>query len=140
MPNKKIKHLEMIELVIERMSKDSFQLKGWAITLVTAILALASQKSEPQYVGLVLLPIVGFWILDAFYVQQERLYRLLYKQVTLKSEDDIDFSMEARSVPVALSERKKLTFLSCLFSMSVVPVYLISVVAAVFVMVLAIST
>ena len=29
LPEKKIKHLEMIEAIIERMAKNSFQLKGW---------------------------------------------------------------------------------------------------------------
>jgi len=33
MNQNKIKHLEMIEAVIERMAKNSFQLKGWAMTL-----------------------------------------------------------------------------------------------------------
>ena len=28
----KIKHLEMIEAIIERMANNSFLLKGWAIT------------------------------------------------------------------------------------------------------------
>lgn len=33
----KIKHLEMIEHIIERMAKNSFQLKTWTMTLVAAI-------------------------------------------------------------------------------------------------------
>lgn len=31
----KIKHPEMIESIIERMGSNSFQLKGWAVTLVS---------------------------------------------------------------------------------------------------------
>ena len=40
---KKMKHLEMIEGVIERMGNNSFQLKGWAVTLVALVGALAAQ-------------------------------------------------------------------------------------------------
>lgn len=46
MNQNKIKHLEMIEAVIERMAKNSFQLKGWAMTLVAAVGALASGTSS----------------------------------------------------------------------------------------------
>lgn len=35
--NNKIKHLEMIENIIERMSKNCFQLKSWTMTLVAGI-------------------------------------------------------------------------------------------------------
>ena len=51
MNQNKIKHLEMIEAVIERMAKNSFQLKGWAMTLVAAVGALASQKKKVPVPG-----------------------------------------------------------------------------------------
>ena len=43
MNEQKIKHLEMIEAVIERMGNNSFQLKGWAVTLVGIIGGLSAQ-------------------------------------------------------------------------------------------------
>lgn len=36
----KLKHLEFIEDNIARMNKCSFQMKGWTITLVSALLAV----------------------------------------------------------------------------------------------------
>ena len=39
----KIKHLEMIESIIERMAKNSFQLKAWAMALVTVVGALGAR-------------------------------------------------------------------------------------------------
>ena len=39
----KMKHLELIQEVIKRMANNSFLLKGWTVTLVTGILALASK-------------------------------------------------------------------------------------------------
>ena len=35
-----------------------------------------------------------FWILDSYYLQQERLYRELYDDVRLQTEEKIDFSMK----------------------------------------------
>ena len=39
---KKLKHLEFIQNVILRMNNNSFLIKGWAITLISALFALAS--------------------------------------------------------------------------------------------------
>ena len=43
-----IKHLEFIQTNIARMNQCSFQIKGWATTVITALLALyaASISSE----------------------------------------------------------------------------------------------
>ena len=40
--DKKIKHLEMIQGVINRMASNSFLLKGWTVVLVSALFALAA--------------------------------------------------------------------------------------------------
>ena len=40
----KIKYLEMIQNVINRMAKNSFLLKGWSITLLTGIITLLNNK------------------------------------------------------------------------------------------------
>lgn len=45
----KMKHLELIQEVIKRMANNSFLLKGWTVTLVTGILALASKDTDKQY-------------------------------------------------------------------------------------------
>jgi hypothetical protein len=36
----KIKHLEFIQGVITRMNANSFQIKGWSVTITAALLAL----------------------------------------------------------------------------------------------------
>lgn len=43
----KIKHLEMIEHIIERMAKNSFQLKTWTMTLVAAIFTSLDKGTQP---------------------------------------------------------------------------------------------
>lgn len=94
----KHKHLELIQGVINRMSVNSFQMKGWSVLLVSAILTLSIKidgtvSSSVVYVTYV--PILAFWALDGFFLAQERRYRKLYDHVRDLNDDDIDFSMNA---------------------------------------------
>lgn len=91
----KMKHLEMIQGVINRMASNSFMLKGWAVTLVAGIFALVGNDAEKIYYIIAYIPIIVFWGLDSFYLLQERLYRGLYEKVRILDNSDIDFSMKA---------------------------------------------
>ena len=92
---KKLKHLEMVQGVINRMANNSFMLKGWAVTLVAGIFALSGEATDKLYFLVAYIPIIVFWGLDTYYLLQERLYRSLYDKVRTIDEDDIDFSMKA---------------------------------------------
>jgi len=71
-------HLTQIQLVIIRMAANSFLLKGWSVTLVAALFALASVDSRQEFALLALLPAIVFWGLDAYYLRQENLFCELY--------------------------------------------------------------
>jgi len=71
----------MVQKVIERMSGNSFALKGWSITLVGSILALAASNGFASLSMAALMPAVMFWILDAFFLHQERLFRSLHEAI-----------------------------------------------------------
>lgn len=118
---KKMKHLEMIQGIINRMASNSFSLKGWAVTLVAAIFAIASKDAEKIYFLIVYIPIIVFWGLDSYYLMQERLYRSLYSKVTKMKEDEIDFSMNT-----SLDELKtcKNKWTNCLISVTEVGFYI----------------
>lgn len=92
---KKIKHLEMIQDIISRMASNSFMLKGWAVTLVAGMFVLASRDASWVFFCLAYIPIIMFWLLDSYYLQQERLFRSLYDKIRKTNENDIDFSMKA---------------------------------------------
>lgn len=92
----KLKHLEFIQLVINRMASNSFLLKGWGVTLVAALFALAAKDSDKNYIVVAYFPVIVFWILDAYFLSQERRFRNLYDGVRAKREDEIDFSMDTR--------------------------------------------
>lgn len=95
---KKLKHLEMIQAVISRMAGNSFLLKGWSVTLAAAVIALAANKESHALLTLIaLLPVLMFWLLDGYYLHQERLFRKLYDHVRLQDDDAVDFSMDTSS-------------------------------------------
>ncbi len=92
----KIKHLEMLQSAISRMASNSFQVKAWCVTLVSALLAL-SAKDAHYMVIVAYLPVLMFWWLDAYFLRQERLFRELFDQVRTNGKEDADFSMKTLS-------------------------------------------
>lgn len=97
MENKRA-HLQMLQSVITRMSTDSFLLRGWSVFLVSALFALAASGSQELFVYLAYFPAIAFWLLDAYYLRQERLFRKLYDRVRTQDEADVDFSMDTSVV------------------------------------------
>lgn len=99
MHEKKLKHLEFIQLVIKRLAINSFQLKGWCVTLVVGVLFFTSTVKDEKYwlTWISFLPIVSFWILDGYFLWQERIFRKTYDLVRTKTEAEIDFIMPVPS-------------------------------------------
>jgi len=112
------------------MAGNLFFLRGWTITLISALLALFIKGSGSSNViyFLIVLTLV-FWILDGYFLSQERLFRDLYNHVRKLKEEDIDFSMD-------ISEYKKLkknTLIFAMFSITLLIFYLPLIAAALFI-------
>lgn len=115
----KIKHLEMIQAIIIRMAQNSFMIKGWALTLVVAMFAFVP-KTAGLFVPIVIVPILIFTLLDAYYLQLERRYRKLYDIVRNKEEAEIDFELK---ITKECKDRSN-SFLNCTFSRSILFYYI----------------
>ena len=89
----KLKHLEFIQGVISRLAASSFQMKGWSVVLVAAILVLLAREGRLDAALIALVPILVLWGLDGYFLWQERLYRALYDHVRTLEDTSIDFSM-----------------------------------------------
>lgn len=89
-----VKHLELIQGVINRLSQNSFAYKGLSIGLVTAVFALAAKDGNPKYLLDAILPSLAFWALDAYYLRQESLFRALYDEVRRGALDRDPFTMD----------------------------------------------
>ena len=91
---KVVKHLEMIQSIINRLGNNSFLAKGGSVTILVAAMVLVAKQDLPNpYIVLVLLLlIVIFWILDGYFLWQERLFRQVYEEI--RQQDDTDFKMD----------------------------------------------
>ena len=78
MSDAQIKYLEMVQAVVTRLASNSFILKGWSVTVATALLGFAGSQQVQRLALLALLPALSFWVLDAYYLAQERRYRRLF--------------------------------------------------------------
>ncbi|MBP8114664.1 MAG: hypothetical protein KAY50_04850 [Chitinophagaceae bacterium] len=125
----KVKHLEFLQNVITRMNSNSFLLKGWTITLVSALFALAAKDSNLNFVLVSYIGIPIFWVLDGFYISQERQFRDLYNRVTEIDEANIDFKMDASEF-----DKGNRTWFSGVFSKTLIPFYGISILTTLVVM------
>jgi hypothetical protein len=92
----KLKHLEFIQQAINRMASNLFLLKGWTVTLIAAMFALAAKESRDFYFLLAYFPTLMFWLMDGYFLSQERRFRSLYDHVRTLDESAIDFSMDTQ--------------------------------------------
>lgn len=131
--DKKIKHLEMIQSVIERMGNNSFLIKGWSITLVSAIFVVAIQDKDKSTAIWTLFPALIFWLLDGFYLWQERLLRSLFDHVRKLDEKKIDFSMDTSHIRDVKIRGRKNTWINAVLSRTLFPFHggmIIAIIAA----------
>lgn len=99
----KAKHLELVQGAITRMASNSFLIKGWTITLVAAIFALAAKDASLRFVLVALVPTIFFWGLDAYYLGLEGRFRSLYEVLRAYTPEGIPPSEAWRMKPDPLS-------------------------------------
>lgn len=131
MDNNKIKHLEFIQSTITRMNQNSFQIKGWMITLVSALLALYASSEKVAYILIAIVPVIVFWLLDAYYLQQERRFRGVYNDVAGLSPDDSRINVREFEMPIQKYQCEKYCYFNVLFSRTIFPLYGIVIVGLV---------
>ena len=90
----KLKHLEFIQNTITRMAHNSFLLKGWCITVVGAIIGINKDGVDWKITLLAMMLTTMFWVLDGYFLSQERYFRARYDEVRQKDPKDIDFKMQ----------------------------------------------
>ena len=121
---KVIKHLEMTQAVINRLGSNSFLLKVWSMTVIVTTMVLIARydMQNPCIVLAVMFPVLGFWILDGYFLWQERLFRQVYDEVRVQS--DTDFKMDV----MKHMDKPKGSWLSAVFSVTLVIFYAVEVV------------
>ncbi len=120
---KVVKHLEMTQTVINRLGRNSFLLKSWSMTiLVAAMVLIARETLQNPYIILVLfLPIIGFWILDGYFLWQERLFRQVYNEI--REQTETNFKMDIGKH----KGKPKCSWISAIFSVTLIIFYFIEI-------------
>lgn len=127
----KHKHLEFIEAVIARMAHHSFLIKGWTVTVLAALLALAATAKQVEFILPGFIVVLAFWWLDSFFLLTEKGYRTLYDKVRALPEEKIDFDMttskgELSRFNIAWSDTLRLFYLPLLVVLAVLTIVLIT--------------
>jgi hypothetical protein len=115
-----IKRQEILQSIIARMAQNSFTIKGWAVTVISALLAFGNKDTDRWLAICALYPVVAFWGLDAYYLMQERLFRDLSKQ---SAGSGTEFAFKTTPTWGA--------FFSAAISVTVIPLYLVPVMMAI---------
>lgn len=76
------------------MASNSFLLKGWMISLASILLAIIKDICSTHFLLIILLPIISFWYLDAYFLRIERMYRKLYEWIICHRLSIIDFTYD----------------------------------------------
>src|SRR5260370_2484401 len=95
-PEARIKHLEFIQSVISRLATNSFLAKGWALTVSGVLDGFAVNHLNPWIALVGLVPVLAFWLLDAYFLRVERLFRCLYEDVRKPNSSVELLSMDYR--------------------------------------------
>jgi len=83
-----IERLKLIQAIIERMARNSFALKGWAVTLTGALLSLTATRHDITVALIAIYVLAAMATLDAYYLATERAYRTLYDDATTQPDTE----------------------------------------------------
>ncbi len=127
-----IKHLEITQGVITRLAHNSFLVKGWSMAILAAGIIFIARLNIAQSEWIMLtflIPVIGFAILDGYFLWQERLFRQVYNDVRKQTETDFDMN------PMKHMNKPNCSWRSATFSITIMLFYGIEIVfiSAVFV-------
>jgi len=71
----RMKLLDYYQAIIARLAGNSSSVKGWAVSVGMALIGLGAKDGPRSLAYLALVPLLIFWLLDAYYLAAERSYR-----------------------------------------------------------------
>ena len=135
----RIKHLEFIQDIVTRMGANSFQIKGWSITIFSALLALfaGSQSCEKHwFLYAAAIQSTIFWFLDTYYLWQERKFRGVYNDVAGLIAPDKMLQVRLFEMPVQKYKGGKYSYWNVFRSITIwllyVPMIIIAIIGGFF--------
>ena len=117
------KHLDIIQHNIDRMSANSFSIKGWLVAIITAGFIFVSNEDSKILILASIILIFGFALMDSFYLQTERKFRELYDIVI---KDDNEYVIEDLEINIKhekITSKSNTRLIKCFFSISIIIPY-----------------
>ena len=103
----------MIQGVVNRLAGNSFSIRRWSTVLIAALVVAAFTTDTPAVAFIGAVVGIGNWLLDSYYLWQEKRFRGRYDEVRLLDPADVDFSMKTPSKPfwpIAFSTTERLFY------------------------------
>lgn len=120
------KEIDLIQSCINRMAQNSFSCKSWCLTLIAGAFALVPENINKWYICVAMLCVdLCFWVLDSFYLLQERLYRDKYEwviQKRLEGNRDFLYDLDPNNENMYLEDKKR-NLMKVMISKSILPIY-----------------
>lgn len=95
----KIKHLEFIQNIIERMFRNSSFLKGWCLTVLFALMTFSENISGMDG-KILLLAVFSFYFLDTYSLYYQESFIDLFNIV--RKKEGTDFSLKIKPTKKAI--------------------------------------
>jgi len=118
MTNEELKYLEFIQNIITRMNSNSFYIKNWSITIISAFIAIFASTKDNSFILFSMIPTIVFWLLDSYYLNLERKYRKLYNEITGVNEGKSNRTVFDMSI-----QEYKSSFWKTFFSFTIMILY-----------------
>lgn len=131
-----IKEIDLIQSCINRMAQNSFVIKGWLISLLSVTLVLLPETFNIKIFCIIALTIsVCFWYLDGFFLKTERQYRRKYNWVIKNRLSTIEhcYDLNPNNPTMWLeTEQNPINILSVMWSKTLLPIYLLPIIASIY--------
>lgn len=115
----------MCQGIISRMASNSSNLKAWFLVTFSALFAFFAKSDSKVWQDLIwVLPMLMFVWLDAFYLKQERIFRLIHGDFEKSINETSQVRNPFHFIPTK-EQLKKYSIPNCIFSTSVAGFYFI---------------
>lgn len=126
------KEIDLIQGCINRMSQNSFVIKGWLITLIAVVLGLLPETFNIRILCIIgFLTTICFWYLDGFFLKIEKLYRWKYEWIikNRNTSNNFYYDLDPYNKEMWLDDKdgtvkKEPNIFRIMFTKTLLPIYL----------------
>lgn len=121
----KLNYLQIIQGIVNRMAGNSALMKGFAATIFVGIYGmLLCDGIQKQHIIVALIPVIGFFCLDIYYLSLERKYRNLYKLVANDTVYTYYYTLDLKDKALdSQMINENAGIMKCIFSLSILLFY-----------------